>query len=476
MPTVVTKRHKVLHTKLVGLAQSLKNQTGYTPVLASVLEFEANKLFDITNPTQEELRLIEQVMNTVKLSNVITGVAKPQPKQQLDPWDLTDDDDATPMVEVISQPQTDKAMWQAALSYYGLPVAYSRFVKSMPIADSTEGKTKLVFTNVEDAAKDNRACWLQVNEPAKSYLAPKPNISHIVTYRNLTLDFEYPPNPYLCHAIGVELAQWLVGKGYAHEGLAVEDSGAGSHIVLPLVEIDVTKQVNGGGETLNKAVASVVDTYIKPQFEVIANRYGLSVGKAGDTRLEAYNIDRILSIPGTFRPANSKPNEATHLANGYMRKWLAPYDKQGVYPVRKESQVLHDLIMSTCLSVQNQQITTQQKVNELQQQKDMVSTNNDVTQVVHIDGGKRVNYQSWLEDYANRNPPTRSKAKGGGYARHAYFAKLVSATLKRFEVDGRSLVLANANLIDDIAGRGDPDGAKFKGKAYQQVERCLQTA
>jgi hypothetical protein len=328
----------------------------------------------------------------------------------------------------------DKEMYSAALAYYGLPQDYNRI-----FAKLGEG---LEAVTAQQAANTNRACWLQVNETAADFPIKKPSRADITTVRNIQLDFEYPPEPQRCHAVGVELVFALASKGYiSQEGQPiVEDSGAGCHIVLPIAPLETNE--HGGGEAVNEAVAGVVRRYFEPEFNRIARRYHLD--KA--VKLEAFDISRIFSVPGTWRPGNSKPNEADYLRTGYMRRWLPPYIGQ-TYPMRHESRVLTDLVKAECVAIATQPKQTPQATAARTPRPDVAA---------------------WLEDYARRNPPMLDAEKKAGYNRSAYFYSLVMACKLRFDGD-ESAPLNQADLIDRLAG------SKYGRKAYNEVERALKS-
>jgi hypothetical protein len=327
----------------------------------------------------------------------------------------------------------DVGMYSAALAYYGLPQDYHRI-----FAKLGEG---LEAVTAQQAANTNRACWLQVNETAADFPIKKPSRADITTVRNIQLDFEYPPEPQRCHAVGVELVFALASQGYiSQEGQPiVEDSGAGCHIVLPIAPLETNE--HGGGEAVNEAVASVVRRYFEPEFNRIARRYHLD--KA--VKLEAFDISRIFSVPGTWRPGNSKPNEADYLRAGYMRRWLPPYIGQ-TYPTRHESQVLTDLVKAECVAIATQPKQAPQPVARTH----------------------RPDVAVWLEDYARRNPPMLDAEKKAGYNRSGYFYSLVMACKLRFDGD-ESAPLNQADLIDRLAG------SKYGRKAYNEVERALKS-
>lgn len=271
-------------------------------------------------------------------------------KEKFDPYEYL-----PPSPMTVTDQRTNLAMYRAALSYYGLPANYRRIYRK-----PADGRG-LIPCTIAEAAKDGVTCWAQVNIPNQSLKLKKALNDDIAVYQNLTLDFEYQQEPQRAHAIGVELAYWLEQAGYCPKGLAVEDTGAGVHIVIPLVTIQVQQEfssdfarkvlieqhyylpdeitlANSGALLLNIAVGNIVKQSIEPQFRAIATRYRLPA-----LPLDGHDISRLLSMPGMYRPGGNKDNEASYLQGGYVRRWLYPYvgDK---YPSRQESEIMSDLI------------------------------------------------------------------------------------------------------------------------------------
>ncbi len=237
-------------------------------------------------------------------------------------------------------PRFDPPLYHAALAYYSLPMDTRRvFVK-------VDART-LACGTAADAARRNLPAWVQVNEPAAGFPLRKAANADIAVVRTITLDAEYAPEPHRAHAIGLELAQDLEQAGLVAPGLAVEDSGAGCHLVLPIPPIRTAD--HGGGDSVNAAVALVVATDIKPRFAQAAERHGL----AGQIKLEAFDISRLFSVPGMWRPGGLKPDEAAYLRDGYVRRWLPPYTAENP-PRRRESHELARRIIAATRLVQTE--------------------------------------------------------------------------------------------------------------------------
>ena len=223
----------------------------------------------------------------------------------------------------------DAAMYAASLAYYGKPPDYPRvFTPGM-------NSTLPPATPPRDCVR-GQAVWLQANETAPNFVVRKPGTGNITTVTNITLDFEHPQEPGRVHRLARAYVARLIARGLVPEGQPIEDSGAGAHIVIPIPAIICAE--HGGSEVVNDAVASVVAEYFAPLFAELAAAEGLP-----DLELDAYDIARVISVPGTWRPGGKKPGEAPHLLDGYLRQWLPPHDAR--LPVRRESQHLRALII-----------------------------------------------------------------------------------------------------------------------------------
>ena len=228
-------------------------------------------------------------------------------------------------------------MYAAALAYYGLPPSYTRVFTSIAV-ESDGGKVQSLLVAC-DAARESlhsKAVWVQINVPHENAAItrkgrPKKACNKdIACIANVTLDFEYPQAPWWAHAVGIQLAATLEQAGLAFPGLPVEDSGGGCHLVLPLVPIEITEET---AHSWNKAVALVVQRDIKPAFAHLVSLLQIEMD------LEGFDMSRVLSVPGTWRPTNPQKQDCDALRDGYMRSWLPPYG-EGYYPVRRESSVL----------------------------------------------------------------------------------------------------------------------------------------
>ena len=277
----------------------------------------------------------------------------------------------------ITRRRYDPGRYAAALAYYGLPTGWPRVFSPLPLplpvrasndsdsdSDSepgsgsgsgknhAKGYRRLRATTPLKAARtpDGGPVWVQINEPRpgtacdRAGRPKKARTDEIAIVRNLTLDFEYPPAPALAHVVGSELAYLLVAEGLAEPGLAVEDSGGGCHLVIPLQPISTGEgELEGGSVAVNRAVRQVVAQYIEPVFGRLVEGYGLGEhGGGGRMRLEGYDLAHLLSVPGTWRPS-TKRDDCPALKGGYLRRWLPPHDRYP--PRRRESANLTRLIM-----------------------------------------------------------------------------------------------------------------------------------
>lgn len=466
--TITNTRQVKLLGKVQLYASALNRPGEAASVLRSLLLVQAARLSE--KPLdQHALQEIDMLLMAVKKSPLATGldfstayhpvVSSPiGADAELDPWNCGPGLASGP--GPLPELRFDPAMYRAALAYYGLPADYRRVSKSVPtgkILPNGKPETTLLATTPAQAGQENKACWVVVNEPRRGFSGVKPGKADIAVYHNLTLDFEYPAEPERCHAIGAELALWLVEAGLAEPGLPVEDSGAGAHICLPMLAIPTAEC--GGGELVNEAVSQVVHSQMRPAFERIARRYQLEPGPGLDVKLEAFDIPRIFSLPGTWRPGGNKPNEASRLLPGYLRRWLPPYDQS--FPERRECETLAQLVRATCIALLTEKAKPQAPVAPAVEPARRVTTSQ----------GQTLDVAVWLEDYARRHPPRTPRKNGSGYDRSVYFNTLVWAFQPRFgPAEAASLARQYADLIDRLAG------GKYGSRASQEVERSLRRA
>lgn len=436
--SVVDNRKQALTERLYTFTAALEKSSTYARTLAGVLVTQFEYLTVAEVPiTQRQLQSIERTFATARLSGLMHGLNLKE-LETLDLWDI----EPGYLSPLVSEDRCNTELFNIALDYYGLPDDI-RVLKSVPTielkADGTP-KTRLEWTSVEQAAESDTACWVVVNQAAPLFQGTKPGNADIITVNNITLDFEYPPEPGRVHAVAVEFADWLVKSGYAEPGLPVEDSGAGSHIVLPVLPVRVHE--HGGPLLVNQAIAEIVSTYFKPEFDNIARRWQLD----GVLKLEAFDISRIFSLPGTWRPGGHKPNEAAHLLPGYMRRYLPPFDR--IKPVRHESETLTEMVKAMCVQIA-------ERPKEVKPEPKPVA------------GLNLIDVKVWLERYAANHPPQTWRKNGSGFDRSAYFHKLVLACHLKF---GDYAAAQSADLIDGLSGN------KYGRLARKEVERSLRTA
>lgn len=350
---------------------------------------------------------------------------------------------ATATTAPAPQGQFDQASFQAALRFYGLPIDYRRVFRQADTGRvDKNGKpiTTLVQTSARFASENNFANWVQINAPSDKSPNKKANNADIEIVRNITLDWEYPPDPELCHRIGIDLAKYLVSYGFAEPGLPVEDSGAGSHIVLPIRHIDTIKL--GGGELVNEAVGLVVKEFIKPEFNRLAAEYGLD----GLVKLEGFDISRILSAPGSWRPYNPRKDEKNgcpnYLRSGYLRRWLEPYaPSSGKYPVRRESENLARLVEESVAKILAKR--EEEKQTRLLRRKELAVN--------------AAQAYDWITKYAGS-----MTLKGN---RSDDFFRLLCAIWLKF--GDEQILIDNARLVDGLTG------GKYRHNSEKEVRRAL---
>ncbi len=322
----------------------------------------------------------------------------------------------------------DPAMYRASLAYYDLPPNYKRVFKIIPkksletgellYKENGEPDTILIGCNAAYESSQGNAIWVQVNIPRTSTKTAKGHPKkaynkNIERLANVTLDFEYPQEPAKALRIGLALAHYLEAQGLAEPGLPVENSGGGCHIVLPLPPIDITEAT---ATQWNDAVRVVVKKYIEPEFRRMAADEHIKMDLAG------YDISRILSAPGTWRPTNPKKPDCDELKQGFLRCWLPPYT-DGVYPERKECAKLAELI------------------------RNVYDTLSD-----------KPSASEWLDDYAANHPNSD---------RSAHFQSLVNAAYLKF--NERTVW----ELKEDIQRLS---GEKYNGRLSEELARSLDKA
>jgi hypothetical protein len=240
----------------------------------------------------------------------------------------------------------DARMYQAALAYCGLPADWPRTftLRTFVPRGSSTPITAPCKTNVMLASCAGLAVWTQINDCDPDAPIRKPKNTAITVLRNVSLDWEFPQQPRRALDLGLDLADALGEAGLALPGQPVDDSGAGPHLILPITPV-VTAD-HGGGALVNDAVERLVKAHILPLFLKLAQRHGLD----GQVELGAYDISRVISLAGCWRPGHNKPDDAPFLHDGYLRRWLPPY-VDGRYPVRRESARLSALIVEAACAL-----------------------------------------------------------------------------------------------------------------------------
>lgn len=346
----------------------------------------------------------------------------------------------------------DYKMYTAALTYYGLPVNYNRTFKQKLLTDRETGetlldqqgkpKTTLVSCSAQKESAQGNSIWVQVNRPFDDaaikttqngqYAYPKKAANTDIQWiANVTLDFEYPPDPRIAHTIGEGLADYLIAQGLAEPGLPGEDSGGGDHFVLPIPPIETTKET---AKMWNDAVYEVVKKHIQPEFDRLVKRAGITMDLGG------FDISRVLSAPGTWRPYRPDKQDCDALKAGYLRQWLAPY-VDGRYPERKECAKLAVLIRDTYEQLKREAQTPKPKP---------------VTPIRATNSS--LEPSEWLYEYAKNHPKSN---------RSTLFQSLVSACYRKF---GEEVTTSLSEKINDLAG------AKYNGRLDTEFKRSLDLA
>ncbi len=317
-----------------------------------------------------------------------------------------------------SRQKFDLSTYQAALAYYGLPSDYGRVFTQSDSINPNTGTPSLIPCNAEQACQSGKPVWVQVNtsnpDAALDRLGryKKPANKDIAVVKNITIDVEYSPDPLRLRRLVIELVSTLVDQGLLETRIPIEDSGAGNHLVIPIAPIDVADW--GGHDVVNAAIDSLVRTHIDPFFDELLKKYkldGLRPELAGDNgkpkpiKLECFDIGRILSAPGTFRPGNTKPNETASIIQGHLRGWVYPYDQEP--PKRVESQIMTDLVKAFCNTIQAEKTETEAATKK----KVAVTTGSSFTVSANGNGGthKLSSVAEWLNNWVSKHLGTGKK-------------------------------------------------------------------
>jgi hypothetical protein len=181
-------------------------------------------------------------------------------------------------------------------------------------------------------------------------------------------------------------------------------------------------------------VRRVVKQYIQPRFAQYVAKRGIALELGG------FDISRVLSVPGTWRPPNPNKEDCPTLQQGYLRRWLPPYTG-GWYPTRRESIRLADLVREAY------------QYQAVQREQASASAGSLPPSFAHASDAA-----AWLESYAAQKPHED---------RSALFQSLVSATYLKY---GEPLVLALKEEINRLSGR------KYDSRLDIEIQRSLQVA
>lgn len=343
----------------------------------------------------------------------------------------------------------DAQMYAAALAYYGLPTNYNRTFKQKLLFDKLTNEPKLDKKGKQEstliscaAGKESaqgNSVWVQVNQVFEGsavrvfknddneYTYPKKAANADIQFiANITLDAEYPPQPEIALNIARGLAVHLVKEGLAENGLPIENSGAGFHFVLPIPAIETTPAT---AAQWNDAVHEVVKTHIQPMFDQLVAQSGIKMDLGG------YDISRVLSAPGTWRPYRPDKEDCAELREGCMRSWCEPY-VDGNYPQRRESTKLAGLIREAY-----EQLS-----------KVAAAPARARTSTVSNTAGKTA---LWLANYAAAHAHTD---------RSTHFHALVREVYRKY---GEDMVHELRDQINELSGE------KYNGRLPQEIERSL---
>lgn len=321
-----------------------------------------------------------------------------------------------------------KEQLERAFRYYNIPLDTQRIF-------TPNGNDSLYSMQFDEAAtKKESYAWVQINKTDKDFPKTKPKNKDIIKVDNVSFDFECPSSPSIAHAVGEAFTEFLGKTFFTRDvGLPIEDTGAGCHVTIPIPEINTL--VYGGGDVVNLAVKLVVEEHIKPKFDEICKDSNVKMS------LGAYDISRVLSLPGTYRPGGNKPDEINYLLNGYVRRFMPPFDHED--PERVESCMLRDLIIDATDDAYK--IIQAQKMGAGSQ-----PSNN---------GQYDPEVEKFATEWADNHPLSGYK---GDHS--AYFHAIARAVRNRFRND--QTLLNHAQLILDLSGKQNvPDAVQYMQKS-----------
>ncbi|NWJ49126.1 MAG: hypothetical protein HXX08_24985 [Chloroflexi bacterium] len=355
------------------------------------------------------------------------------------------------------------ALFKSHLAFLGLPEDYNRHFKKWtpldpqtgcPKLDSTGNvKTALCVAKPHTASVHAEAVWTQINQSSelnKSGNPKKPFNKSIEVVSNLQIDFEDPKNPEKVKEFGLAFGKKVSALlGYPEE-LPVLDSGAGCHIEFPINSI-ITADFCGG-DLVNQAVRQVIEKLIKPLFDETAQEFCLT----GTIKLEGFDISRILSLAGTFRPPNPKKDieGRAFLAQGYARKWLN-YDETNP-PKRWENEQLTRLILEEIEEIKREE-SQKQAQKETRKKADVTSASG----IVGLHTKDLKYFLAWLQKQAATMPITGDRSKN--------FYRLIDRAWRATQ--NEALIGENADFIDQLTG------GKYtsqRSNTEVEVKRALQ--
>lgn len=338
-----------------------------------------------------------------------------------------------------------REQFNRALRYYNLEPDYKRIF--MP-----NGNGSLYSLDIDAATSRQCYAWVQINLTDKNFPIKKPENRDITIVQNISLDFELPNNPAAAHAVGEEFAHWISNTFYPMQNVVLprEDTGAGVHLVIPIEPLSTA--VYGGPEVVNTSIKLVVEKYIRDYFYDTCNNHKVQMS------LGAYDISRLLSAPGTWRPPSPTKPDATFLLHGYVRRYMPPFDETD--PQRVECTFLRDLII--------QWTDEAAKIHGIGQNGGGSSSRSSASSTggapsstsptaQHDPGFKR-----WLESWVKRNPSSGNRSD--------YFHRLVCAAYRRMR-GIESVIIDHADIIDELSG------SKYGAtRCVQEAQRSLVRA
>lgn len=210
------------------------------------------------------------------------------------------------------------------------------YLKNCPKRKRKEGCDGHVrMTTTEKAYELNIPIWYRVN-PVRNPRA-RGTIYDVIAIKNIVYEFEYRSDPQVAIATALRFRNSLIRKGWAPHDLIIFISGGGIHLIIAIPEIKLERKT---ARRYNAAIQKMTEKEIFPLF-LDAKNYVQALFPKEDLskmNLEGYDIARLLSASGTWRPSTHDDDHSS-LKNGIIR-----YVYNDEIPIRNEWEPMKNLI------------------------------------------------------------------------------------------------------------------------------------